>query len=56
MKQKDRYDISESIEGQYESGSRGRVLKNIRGIARRRAMDEIEAREQFRAVNEFVGT
>ena len=55
MKQKDRYDTSELLEGQYEPGSRGRVLKNRQGVARRRAMDEIEAREQLRALNEFVG-
>lgn len=55
MKQKDRYDTSGLPEGQYELGSRGRVLKNKQGIARRREVDEIEAREQFRALNEFVG-
>ncbi|MCD6398407.1 MAG: hypothetical protein J7L08_00615 [Candidatus Aenigmarchaeota archaeon] len=51
MKQKDRYDTSELLEGQYEPGSRGRVLKNRRGITGRRAMDEIEAKEQLRALN-----
>ncbi|MEA1924178.1 MAG: Fic family protein [Pseudomonadota bacterium] len=56
MKQKDRYDTSGLLEGQYEPGSRGRVLKNRRGIAKRREMDEIEAREQLRALNEFIGT
>lgn len=54
MKTKDRYDTSGLLEGQFEPGSRGRVLKNKRGVAGRREMDEIESREQFRALNEFV--
>jgi cell filamentation protein len=56
MKPKDRYDTSGLLEGQYEPGSRGRVLKNRRGVTGRREMDEIEAREQLHALNEFIGT
>lgn len=38
-----RYDIDHLTEAQFETGSRGRVLKNLIGIRSKRAMDEIEA-------------
>ncbi|HZW86006.1 MAG TPA: Fic family protein [Gallionella sp.] len=38
-----RYDIDQLTEAQFESGSRGRVLKNLLGIRSKRAMDELEA-------------
>lgn len=38
-----RYDISGLIEAQFESGSRGRVLKNLIGVRSKRQMDTIEA-------------
>lgn len=41
-----RYDVAGLIEAQYQPGSRGRVLRNLLGITRKREMDEAEAREQ----------
>lgn len=38
-----RYDTSGLTEAQFESGSRGRVLKNLLGITSKREMDSIEA-------------
>lgn len=38
-----RYDTSELTEAQFEPGSGGRVLKNLRGIRRKREMDALEA-------------
>ena len=40
-----RYDASGLIEAQYEPGSRGRVLRNLLGIRKKREMDEVEARK-----------
>ncbi len=54
MKRSGRYNISALDEAQFEPGSRGRVLKNLLGIKRKRAMDQVEAREQLRALNELV--
>ncbi len=56
MKQGGRYKTSGMIEDSYEPGSRGRVLQNKLGVTSKRTMDEIEAREQFRALNEFLET
>lgn len=41
-------------EAQYEPGSRGRVLKNLLGIKRKREMDRVEAAEQHRALEKLV--
>ena len=49
----DRYDVSDLIEAQYQPGSRGRVLRNLPGITSKRIMDEIEAREQKRALQDI---
>ena len=49
-----RYDVSKLLEGQFEPGSRGRVLKNLLGIKSKREMDRVEAKEQLRAVDELV--
>lgn len=38
-----RYDIEHLAEAQFEPGSRGRVLKNLPGIHRKREMDALEA-------------
>lgn len=38
-----RYDIDHLAEAQFEVGSRGRVLKNLSGIRRKREMDSLEA-------------
>jgi len=48
-----RYEISGLVEGQAEPGSRGRILRNLIGINRKREMDRIEMREQLRAMNEL---
>ncbi len=50
MTETNRYYVSGLIEAQYQPGSRGRVLRNLLGIASKRQMDEIEAREQKRAL------
>lgn len=55
MKKEGRYNISGLIEAQFETGSRGRVLKNKFGIKSKREMDKIEAREQIRALEELSG-
>jgi cell filamentation protein len=49
-----KYDTSGLIEAQHEPGSRGRVLKNLLGIKKKREMDIAEAREQLRAMAELV--
>jgi cell filamentation protein len=38
-----RYDTGHLTEGQFEAGSRDRVLKNLQGIRSKRAMDALEA-------------
>ncbi len=38
-----RYDVGGLAQAQFESGSRGRVLRNLLGIRRRREMDALEA-------------
>lgn len=48
-----RYEISGLVEGQAEPGSRGRVLRNLLGINKKREMDRIELREQLRAMAEL---
>lgn len=55
MKKSGRYDTITLVEDQYEPGSRGRVLKNLLGINRKRDMDEREAREQMRTFQELLG-
>jgi len=54
MKTFGRYDSSSLDEAQFEPGSRGRVLKNLLGIRSKREMDQVEAREQLRALDELV--
>lgn len=54
MQQKGKYDTSGLSEAQFEPGSRGRVLKNLRGITRKREMDEAEAQGQLRALRELM--
>lgn len=49
-----KYDTAGLIEAQHEPGSRGRVLKNLLGIKKKREMDIAEAREQLRAIAELV--
>lgn len=42
MKKAGKYEIQNSFEGQFEPGSRNRVLKNLIGIKRKRQMDQVE--------------
>ena len=49
-----RYDASMSVEGQFEAGSRGQVLKNLLGVKHKREIDQIEARELRRASEEII--
>ena len=54
MTETGRYDVSGLVEVQHQPGSRGRVLRNLLGIISKRQMDEIEAREQKRALEEIL--
>jgi len=54
MKKGGHYDASGLIEAQFEPGSRGRVLKNLLGIKSKREMDQVEAQEQLRTLEELV--
>ncbi|MCB2181358.1 MAG: hypothetical protein KQH63_05000 [Desulfobulbaceae bacterium] len=54
MKKSGRYDTTGYPEDQAEPGSRGRVLKNLLGITRKREIDKIEAGEHIRALHEFL--
>lgn len=55
MKKGGRYDASKSVEGQFEPGSRGRVLKNLLGIKSKREMNQVEVREHRRALEKLIG-
>jgi cell filamentation protein len=55
MKKDGHYDSSGLIEAQFEPGSRGRVLRNLLGIKSKREMDQVEAQEQLRTLEELVG-
>jgi cell filamentation protein len=54
MKKGGHYDASGLIEAQFEPGSRGRVLRNLLGIKSKREMDQVEAQEQLRTLEELV--
>ena len=54
IKKGGRYVATHLTEAQFEPGSRGKVLKNLLGIRRKREMDEVEAREQLRALRELI--
>jgi cell filamentation protein len=41
------------VEGQFQPGSRGRVLRNLRGVTRKRDMDRLEYETLVRAEEEF---
>ncbi len=56
MTEINRYDVSERIEAQYQPNSRGRVLRNLLEITSKLKMDELEAREQKRALKEILST
>ena len=53
-RKKSRYNTSNMIDAQIEPGSGGRVLKNLLGIKRKREMDQVEGREQRRALDELI--
>jgi cell filamentation protein len=54
MKKVGHYDASGLIGAQFESGSHGRVLRNLLGIKSKREMDQVEAQEQLRTLEELV--
>jgi cell filamentation protein, protein adenylyltransferase len=54
IKKSGRYVATHLPEAQFEPGSRGKVLKNLLGIKRKREMDDFEAREQLRALRELI--
>ena len=54
MRQKTgRYDVSALTEAQFEPGSRGRVLRNLRGITRVRDMNRVETVALHSAMDSF---
>ncbi|MFZ3072485.1 MAG: Fic family protein [Thermodesulfobacteriota bacterium] len=55
MKKAGRYETSGLTENQFEPGSRGKVLKNLLGIKRKREMDRVEFTAQERALEELSG-
>jgi len=55
MKKSGRYDTSGLVEAQFEQGSRGRVLKNLLGIKRKRDMDEAETKALKFATDKLLG-
>lgn len=55
LKKGGRYNTSKLVEAQFEPGSHGRVLKNLLRVTRKRAMDQVEVREQLRALEELIG-
>jgi len=54
MRRKDRYDTADLDENQFEPGSRRRVLKNLLGVTSKREMDQLEGREQVRALEDLA--
>lgn len=56
MNPRDRYDTSNLVEGQFEPGSRRRVLRNLLGIRRKRAIDAAEATALSEALERCVDT
>lgn len=54
MKKVGHYDVASLIEAQFEPGSHRRVLKNLLGIKSKREMDQVEAEEQLRALEELI--
>lgn len=49
-----RYDAPTGIEGEYEPGSRGRVLRNMKGVNRVREIDELEGSALLDAQESFA--
>lgn len=55
MKKTDKYDTSALIEAQFEPGSRGRVLRNLLGIKRKKEMEEAESVALKDATDKLLG-
>ncbi|MBI3292841.1 MAG: Fic family protein [Elusimicrobia bacterium] len=53
---KDRYDTSDLPEAQFEPGSQKQVLKNLLGIRKKAAMDDVEEQALQKATDSFVQT
>jgi len=51
-----RYDVSGYPEAQFQPGSREKVLKNLRGIARSRDIEALETSEHARVLREYIET
>lgn len=56
MKNKDRYDVSALPEGQFQPGSRGKVLRNKLDITSKAEMDRLEAMALEKAFDVFLHT
>ncbi len=56
MTPKNRYDVSALPEGQFQPGSRGKVLRNKLGITSKTEMEQIETLALERAMDSFFGT
>lgn len=54
-RQQGRYAISDLFEGQFEPGSKGRVLHNLRGVRLKREMDRVEGEELVRTFRKLIG-
>ena len=54
MKRSAQYDASVSVEGQFQPGSQGRVLRNLIGIKRKREMDAVESEDLVRTVEKLI--
>jgi cell filamentation protein len=54
MERTGRYDTSGFAEGQFEPGSRRRVLRNLIAINRKRAMNAIESTELLRTTEKLI--
>jgi len=52
---RDRYDVSDLPEAQFEPGSRGMVLKNLVGVKQKQKMDALEGSAQARAMERLFG-
>ena len=54
MERTGRYDTSGLVEGQFEPGSRRRVLRNLIDINRKRAMDAVESTELLHTTERLI--
>jgi len=50
-----RYNTTGLIEGQFQPGSQGRVLRNLIGIKSKREMDKVESQELVRTFGKLIG-